>query len=458
MPYLILLALIIAYVQPTWPAPPSWLSPMGAVFAIWLAISFLLLTTAIYVRRFAYCVRRVQELPVKILKGYSRFRRLFAWLLFSVFLCGTYFLGWGWTVQQWMGSGINAIPGKELVILLPFLTGSFLSWLKFFDAERAISDRYGWSDHESIASRWVYVNLQARQSLLLATPPLLLLVVQQVLVKFVPEKTFGSIGIGIIGGILIAALFIGQGLLVRLVLGLKPLPRSPLRDRLEATCRRTNIRVSQLLQWNTKDTMASALLTGPLPIFRYVVFTDRLLKHMSEDEIEAVLAHELGHVKHKHMIIYLGFLFTSLLLLQLLGDWTISDTTTPGRWLHDWHLQLQGFIPPSLLPTLFLAPVLGFIGIYLIIVFGVISRRCERQADLYACRQTSYVAFLSALDTVAQLNDMDKSGGGWFANWRHGSIQQRIDYLLGTIADGNAAHRFQLCQIVRFKDAKANDA
>ena len=66
--------------------------------------------------------------------------------------------------------------------------------------------------------------------------------------------------------------------------------------------------------------MANAMIVGLVPWLRYVIFTDRLLEEFSEDEIEAVFGHEIGHVRHQHMPYYLGFLALSLGALGLLAD------------------------------------------------------------------------------------------------------------------------------------------
>ena len=100
--------------------------------------------------------------------------------------------------------------------------------------------------------------------------------------------------------------------MVRLALGLKPLPAGPTRDRLMAAARRLRFRCSDILLWNTRGGMANAMVIGVLPWPRYVIFTDRLLEEFNGDEVEAVFGHEVGHVKHHHMVFYLAFLLLSM--------------------------------------------------------------------------------------------------------------------------------------------------
>src|SRR5262249_5492261 len=162
-------------------------------------------------------------------------------------------------------------------------------------------------------------------------------------------------------------------------LGLKPLPAGPLRDRLTAVARRLNFRCNDFLLWNTHGTVANAMVTGVLPRLRYVVFTDRLLSDLSVDEVEAVFGHEVGHVKHHHMLFYLGFLVASMVVV--VGAW---ESVLPWLSLEETASDSLG-----VQELLGIMPLLTLMGGYIFLVFGFLSRRCERQADIYGCRTGS---------------------------------------------------------------------
>ena len=120
-----------------------------------------------------------------------------------------------------------------------------------------------------------------------------------------------------------------------------------------------------------------------------VVFFDTLLKTLRGPEIEAVLAHELGHFRHHHIIQRLVMLFLSSLAgLALLG-WLIQQP---------WFYQGLGVSTPSnhaaLILFLMVSPVFTFF-LQPLMAWG--SRRHEYQADAYAAQQADTTAMISAL-------------------------------------------------------------
>ena len=93
------------------------------------------------------------------------------------------------------------------------------------------------------------------------------------------------------------------------------MPPGRLRDRLEASARRLGVRYHNLYIWHTRGNLATAMVAGLVPRFRQIVFTDLLLATLTEDEVEAVFGHEVGHVKHGHLLYYTAFLLLSFLTL-----------------------------------------------------------------------------------------------------------------------------------------------
>src|SRR5205823_12163326 len=123
----------------------------------------------------------------------------------------------------------------------------------------------------------------------------------------------------------------------------------------------------------THGGVANAMVVGIVPWVRYVLLTDRLTTEMTGDEVEAVFGHEVGHIKHRHMLYYLGFLLISLTVVM--ETWKAID--------------LQWFINRSAREDLAILPLVASLGAYIFVVFGFLSRRCERQADIFGCRAVS---------------------------------------------------------------------
>src|SRR5262249_39057613 len=120
-----------------------------------------------------------------------------------------------------------------------------------------------------------------------------------------------------------ATVFICMPWIIRLVLGLRPMPPGSLRTRLLGAAQRLKFRCSNILLWNTRGGVANAMVVGIMTWLRYVVLTDRLISEMTPSEAEAVFGHEVGHIKHRHMIYYLAFLLISLAVLSQI--WELAD-------------------------------------------------------------------------------------------------------------------------------------
>ena len=64
-----------------------------------------------------------------------------------------------------------------------------------------------------------------------------------------------------------------------------------------------------------------------------------------------------------------------------------------------------------------------------LLVFGWLSRRCERQADIYGCKIATSAAFISALEKVADLNGISRERPGFLSWWQHSTIADRIAFI-----------------------------
>jgi Zn-dependent protease with chaperone function len=219
-------------------------------------------------------------------------------------------------------------------------------------------------------------------------------------------------------------------LLLRVIWSSTPLPDGELRRRLEGLCRRHNFHCRDILVWHTYNHLGNAGVMGPMPFLRYVVLTDALLERCTESEVEAIFAHEIGHVRHHHLPFYMLFaLAFGGLYVNLI------DLLEPTGWVEPLQKLLSFEMTPSQA-----AVMLGFAIVYWVLVFGFVSRRMEQQADLFAlCATGDPGAFLSALAKLSLMSGTPRR----IPFWRHFSIERRLRFLTDVIETPALAAAFR---------------
>jgi len=201
----------------------------------------------------------------------------------------------------------------------------------------------------------------------------------------------------------------------------EPLDDEDLRRRLVMLSERAGTRVRGVYRWklSEKSKKANAALTG-LGNTRRIILADTLLDNYSPDEIEAVLAHELGHHVHKHI---LKSIFVQA-GITLLGFWAANWVL---HYAVDQHMfeQLSDF---ANLPLLVLVSVV--LSFLLMPAMNAYSRFNERQADRYAFESTESVApFISSMNKLAEQNLAERTPSKW-VEWffhSHPSISRRLE-------------------------------
>jgi STE24 endopeptidase len=174
----------------------------------------------------------------------------------------------------------------------------------------------------------------------------------------------------------------------------EPLADEALKSRVQALMQRCGFAAKGLfvMDGSRRSAHGNAYFTG-LGAAKRVVFFDTLLAKLTVSEVEAVLAHELGHFKHRHVLKRISAMFAlSLLGLALLG-WLASRS---------WFYTALG-VPPNLaapndaLALLLFALALPVFGFFVSPLGSLLSRRHEFEADAYACQQASGADLASAL-------------------------------------------------------------
>ncbi len=174
----------------------------------------------------------------------------------------------------------------------------------------------------------------------------------------------------------------------------QPLADESLKTRVQTLMTRCGFQAKGLfvMDGSKRSAHANAYFTG-MGAAKRVVFFDTLLSKLTPGEVEAVLAHELGHFKHKHVTKRIVSMFAiSLAGFALLG-WISGQA---------WFYTALGVQPSlttpndalALLLFLMVVPVFGF---FISPLFAQLSRKHEFQADAYACAQSSGQDLAAAL-------------------------------------------------------------
>jgi STE24 endopeptidase len=176
-----------------------------------------------------------------------------------------------------------------------------------------------------------------------------------------------------------------------------PLQNEELKQRLVRLGERAGTRVRGVYEWrlSAKTKKANAALTG-LGNTRRIILADTLLENYSEDEIEAVLAHELGHHVHGH-------LFKTILVelgVAFLGFWAANAVLQYA--IYDLHM-FQHLTDFANLPLLVL--VFSLLSLVLMPARNAYSRYTERQADTYCWKSVPSVEpYVSAMEKLNRQN------------------------------------------------------
>lgn len=177
----------------------------------------------------------------------------------------------------------------------------------------------------------------------------------------------------------------------------KPLEDGAVRDRVQALLERTGFKSKGIyvMDGSRRSSHGNAYFTG-FGKNKRIVFFDTLLDSLNEAEVEAVLAHELGHFKLRHITKRIAMMFSlSLVGLALLG-WLIKQSwfyAGLGIDTPSIHVALALFMLVMPVFTFFLSPLMAW---------G--SRKHEFEADAFASRQANAGDLISALVKMYEEN------------------------------------------------------
>ena len=371
-----------------------------------------------------------------------------ATLAFTFFAIGLHVVsvlvfGWLDLVRPWIG---DLVLIDELVVLLVPVSALAFRYLVMHPIDRRLREAALISRLERgvpihpFPSRARFVMLATRQHVLFMLVPLCAIMAWGEAI----DRLLSALALPPDGAVATAAQMLGA---IALLAMMPPVlcrlwdtvrfSAGPIRSAVQDICEAHRVRVRELLLWRTGGSVINAAVIGMLPRLRYVVITDALIESLEPEQVLAVAAHEVGHVRLRHM--------------PWLAVCVLGCVTLLGSGL-GW---LANQIPPSTLDALpmgedgVVAALLGLTLLGVLLALGYMSRRFEWQADAFAARHLSGMrpdnpaapitedaarAMSSALGRVARLNGIDPRR----FTWRHGSIrtrQARLRALVGRPSD-----------------------
>lgn len=466
MPLLTIFLLLATCLPIHWPQSSLGFDPVESTIA--MAIAVIVPLAIAFVLR-SWVVASLRGDPMRrseVGQAYLRLRTLLFYFNLACVVLAILGLGWGFAVQSIFvverGNRLVLAPFAELLVPLPYFLILLGTWLIYFDAERALQQA-SISAARPFWTRAGFVLHNARQVVLFLMLPVILFAANQSLARWWPDVG-NTTEFRIASTATLLAVVIFLPVAVAPLLGLTPLPDGPTRDRLSGLSQRIGFRFRNLFLWPTRGGMVNAMILGLFPRIRYVIFTDRILEELPPQQLDAVLGHEAGHARHGHLHYYLIFLLLSLVALSCVGMYAI-----------EWIEPSENF--PDAAEYWFVLPPFVIIPAYLFVVFGMLSRRCERQADVFGAwaiscgdpncighdRETIFphgswklcpTGLRTMADTLEHVHLLNGYGVDhpkgpirslwvWFKNWAHGPIPRRTAYLMSLIDRPDRERRLQ---------------
>lgn len=181
-------------------------------------------------------------------------------------------------------------------------------------------------------------------------------------------------------------------------------------ERIKELSNKAQAKIAGVKIWNTfKEPLPNAAVAGLISKFRFVYITDYLLKIFNEEQLEAVVGHELGHLRLGHVTTYLLFSINAILMAIIVKS--IIILYFPYFYVHS--------TLSYVLETVIFVPVFA-------VTFTALARHCERQADIFSSIIAKKESFISSMYIMkAMLGSKPK----WLPKWllTHPEAEDRIE-------------------------------
>ncbi len=205
----------------------------------------------------------------------------------------------------------------------------------------------------------------------------------------------------------------------------RPIPAGSKQELLVTFCQKMGAPFQEVFLWPAfGGRMLTAGVMGLVKRFRYLLITPALLDLLEPEELIGVVAHEIGHIRKKHLFFYLLFFAGYVLLTVFFSQWiSIQILRYPAllEFFYSWkNISEDLFSILLILPT-----ALGLI-LYFRFLFGFFMRNFERQADLFALDVLgSPWPLIRSLEKIGFSSGQSRD----LPSWHHFSIAQRVAFL-----------------------------
>ena len=165
-----------------------------------------------------------------------------------------------------------------------------------------------------------FISFNFRSLALPLIPPLIFNVVLD-LIYLLPETVRPFVTVVILLPLLVLP-FIIAPLMMQFLWKTKPLTNITLKQKLQQLTERSGMKYRDIAVWQTGGlAIANAAVAGIVPRNRKIFITDALLRNFTDEQIETIVAHEIGHIRHRHLLIscflVFGYLISSVLFYQV---------------------------------------------------------------------------------------------------------------------------------------------
>ncbi len=329
---------------------------------------------------------------------------LFSGVLPAVFARVT---AWGDPAGVWTRALFILVVGVLLSVpSLPF------EWWEQFRIEQ----KFGFN--KSTFGLWVMDRLKGAMLMFVIGFPLLWVLLSLVRLT---GSAWWVWGFAFVFGFQLLMLVLYPKLILPLFNKLTPLPDGDLRNRLMALGERTGFRAStiEVIDGSKRSGHSNAYFTG-FGRFRRIVLFDTLIAQLSPEELEAVLAHEIGHYRRGHIPKIIA-----LSAVMLLGGFAAVAWLAQSPWFNP----AFGFSAGEMAPSFLLFGLLsGLVTFWFSPLTNLLSRQHEYEADAFArAAMNGSTAMLGALGKLAQKNLTNLTPHPWFSGfyYSHPTLLER---------------------------------